>query len=241
MPLSNPNPPTWVITNGWREILTRIFAEVETQYNVTPDWLINPTTKRHLKLDVLYPGLGLAVRFEGAEVKQRRRLSLEEEAQFQVRTDARFEVCRVHGIELVLIDVSGETPQTTFQALDLALSRVSQQIKTPQLRQQVSQARTTAASLSRQVSSYANFKLYADLWDDRQYHPTISTRVASGPANNLTFTIGLEVEHTAFGPGVVTAMASSGSDTLITVDFITAGVKTLAASLVGDKLRPRKI
>jgi hypothetical protein len=49
----------------------------------------------------------------------------------------------------------------------------------------------------------------------------------------------MEVEHTAFGPGVVIAINPSGNDTLLTVDFITAGQKTLAASLVGDKLRPR--
>ncbi len=236
MPISNT--PAWLIINGWRELLARIFAEVETQYNVSPDWLINPTTKRHLKLDLLYPALGLAVRFEGVEVKQRRRLSLEEEAQFQTRTDARFDICRVHGIELVLVDASGDNPKLIFQELDLALSRAGQSLKTPQLRQQLSRARTTAAGLSRQLTSYANFKLYADLWEDRQYRQAVPVTPAANPAK-VAFTIGMEVEHTAFGPGVVTALASSGSDTLVTVDFITAGVKTLAASLVGDKLRPR--
>jgi hypothetical protein len=49
----------------------------------------------------------------------------------------------------------------------------------------------------------------------------------------------MEVEHTAFGPGVVIAATPSDDDTLVTVDFITAGQKTLMASLVADKLRPR--
>ena len=51
MALDNDNLPTWLIINGWREIFARIFAEVETKFNVSPEWLVNPATKRHLKLD----------------------------------------------------------------------------------------------------------------------------------------------------------------------------------------------
>jgi hypothetical protein len=49
----------------------------------------------------------------------------------------------------------------------------------------------------------------------------------------------MEVEHTSYGPGFVVAATPSDDDTLVTVDFITAGQKTFAASLVADKLRPR--
>jgi hypothetical protein len=38
---------------------------------------------------------------------------------------------------------------------------------------------------------------------------------------------------------VVIAIAARDEDTFVTVDFLTAGQKTLAASLVGDKLAPR--
>ena len=81
--------------------------------------------------------------------------------------------------------------------------------------------------------------LYADLWQDRQYQeqrPISATRAAA-PA--ITYKEGMEVEHTVFGPGVVLTTTPSNGDTLVTVDFITAGKKTLAASLVGSKLIPR--
>jgi hypothetical protein len=49
----------------------------------------------------------------------------------------------------------------------------------------------------------------------------------------------MEVEHVTFGPGVILATTPSNGDTLLTVDFVTTGPKTLAASLVADKLYPR--
>lgn len=238
MAIANDNLPTWQINNGWREILARIFAGLETKLNITPEWLVNPATQRRLKLDLLYPTIGVAVRFEGAEVKQRRRPSLEEEAQQRVRDDARVEVCRAHGIELILIDLSVETPKVTFQLIDTALSRAAQRVKAPDLVATIREARATAASLARKIQRYRDFKLYADLWQDRQYQPVLSTPAAP-PKPKLSFTPGMEVEHTAFGPGVVIAAAPSNDDTMITVDFITAGQRTFAASLVGDKLRRR--
>ena len=98
------NLPIWMVTNAWREIFTRIFEGIETQFNVSPEWLINPTTNRRLKWDVLYPEIGVAVRFEGLQGKQRkRRPSLEEEAQERTRHDARIAVCQEHDIHLILV------------------------------------------------------------------------------------------------------------------------------------------
>lgn len=239
MAFKGDNIPAWQINNGWREIFARIFAGVETKLNITPEWLINPTTNRRLKLDLLYPELGVAVRFEGAEIKQRRRLSLEEEAQQRVRDDARVEVCRAHGIDLILVDLSVETPKPIFQEIDMRLSRAGQRVKSPELLTKLSQARASAAALARKIQTYKDFKLYADLWQDRQYQPSLPTQTASPAKLALAFTPGMEVEHTSFGPGVVIATNPNGDDTLVTVDFITTGQKTLAASLVGDKLRPR--
>ena len=53
------------LINGWREVLARIFDGFETEYGVTPEWLINPETNRRLKLDCLFPDIGVAVRFVG--------------------------------------------------------------------------------------------------------------------------------------------------------------------------------
>ncbi len=238
MATANDNLPTWQINNGWREILARVFTGLETKLNLTPEWLVNPATQRRLKLDMLYPAIGVAVRFEGAEVKQRRRPSLEEEAQQRVREDARVEVCRAHGIELILVDLALETPKATFQAIDTALSRAAQRVKTAELQAKLKEARATAAGLARKIQSYRDFRLYADLWQDRQYQPAVSAPAAS-PKPKVAFTPGMEVEHTSFGPGVVISAAPSGDDTLVTIDFITSGQRTFAASLVGDKLRRR--
>ena len=59
--------PVWLITNAWREILTRIFDGLEVKLNFSPEWLVNPATNRRLKLDMLCPQVGLAVRLEGLQ------------------------------------------------------------------------------------------------------------------------------------------------------------------------------
>ncbi|MEW5959650.1 MAG: hypothetical protein AB1801_18145 [Chloroflexota bacterium] len=234
------NLSTWQITNAWSEILARVFEHIEVKFNVTPEWLVNPATNRRLKLDLLYPQLGLAIRFEGLQVKQRRqRLSLEEEAQQQVRASARVEVCRAHGIELVVIDVAAEHPHHVFREIDLGFSRAKQRTKNKAFIRQITQARTAAAALARRINSPGDLRLYADLWQDRQYR-LAEPAPTSPPAGKIpAFAVGMEVEHTAFGPGVILAATPNNGDTLLTVDFVTAGQKTLAASLVAGKLHPR--
>jgi hypothetical protein len=241
MSLKSDNLPVWIKTNAWREIFARIFQKIQVKNDIFPEWLVNPATNRRLKLDLLYPEIGVAVRLEGLEGKQRRRrLSLEEEAQQRVRLQARADVCRAHGIELIVINVD-DIPAIIFRAIDEALSRAGQRIKNVEVSRNISQARATAANLSRRIKSDHDLNLYADLWQDRQYQIPESkpsaTSVPTGQA--ISFVEGMEVEHTIFGPGVVVAVTPSGDDTLLSVDFVTAGQKTLAASLVGDKLTPR--
>ena len=121
MTTKGSNPPIWQITNAWREILARIFTDFEVELNFSPEWLVNPVTNRRLKLDLLYPEIGVAVRFEGLQGKQRRqRPSLEEEEQQQIRGLARLEVCRAQGIELIVIDVIDDTPKSNFRNIDLS-------------------------------------------------------------------------------------------------------------------------
>ena len=124
------NLPVWLITNAWREIFARLFDEdFKVQFNVTPAWLVNPATNRRLKLDLLYPDIGVAVRFEGLRGKQRKsRPSSEEEVQERFRTQARHEACRQHGIFLIQVDLVSGKPQAVFQSIDAALSRAGQQV-----------------------------------------------------------------------------------------------------------------
>ena len=236
----NDNLPSWLVISAWREILAHIFDGFEADLNVSPEWLVNPATKRRLKLDLLYPEVGLAIRFEGLESKQRtQRLSLEEEAQIRVRDDARVEVCRQPGIHLVVVSVVKNNPADVFRDLDLAFSRALDRLTDPRLRKNIRAARGTAAALSRKIIRSADLRLYADLWEDRQYQPSESALAPSARAKTINFSPGMEVEHVKFGPGVVTAVEANGDDMLLTVDFVTMGQKTLAASLVADKLTLR--
>jgi len=233
------NTPVWAVANAWREILIRIFENIETKYNASPEWLVNPTTHRRLKLDMLYPDIGVAVRIEGLTGKQRRqRLSLEEEEQEKIRRQAREEMCRTHDIELIVIDL-GDEPKAAFKAIDIALSRAGQQTNNADASPRISQARSTAAGLSHRINDERDLNLYADLWQDRQYQvpEPAGTPITAGEIP--VYEAGMEVEHSAFGPGVIVSVTPSGNDTLLSVDFITAGQKTLAASLVADKLSVR--
>ena len=228
--------PVWVIANAWREILTRIFADIKTTTNASPEWLVNPVTNRRLKLDMLYPDIGVAVRIEGLTGKQRRqRRSLEEEEQEKNRRQARDEVCRVHNIELIVISLGNE-PKAAFRAIDAALGRAKQRAKDASAIRQISQSRATAAGLSHRILLERDLNLYADLWQDRQYQVPEPAAPKAAPSEIPAFEVGMEVEHTAFGPGVIVSVTPGDSDTLLSVDFVTAGQKILAASLVADKL-----
>lgn len=239
MAINHTLPPIWQVNNAWREIFARVFAGMETRYNITPDWLVNPGTKRRLKLDMHFPAIGVAVRLEGLQGKQRKqRLSLEEEVQYKARGNARLEVCRAHGIELIVVELNADDPKPIFRQLDAALGRAKVQIKADDLLRKIYQARSTAAKIAQQVTRPADLKLYADLWLDRQYRLAEPAPLPAAPAKLPVFTPGMAVEHTAFGRGVVTIVTPGDDDTFLTVDFVTAGQKTLAASLVADKLHP---
>ena len=232
--------PIWQITNAWHEILARIFDDLAVNLNVWPEWLINPVTNRRLKLDLLYPQLGVAVRFEGLQGKQRRqRPDLEEEAQQKIRDNARVEMCRAYGIELIVVNLTEDSPKHTFRAIDICLSRAKERVTDEVLLQKIGQARATAADLARRINYPGGLKLYAELWEDRQYQFPKPTRTPAPVETLPAFTIGMEVEHTTFGPGVITAITGRDADTILTVNFVTTGQKTLMVSLLADKLRPR--
>jgi hypothetical protein len=241
---------TWINTNAWREILIRIFHGFTPQYDTTPDWLINPETKRRLKLDLLYPEIGVAIRFHGLQGRERRqRPSLEEEQQQKVRDAARADLCEAHGISLVNIPVVGGEPKAILRELNMALSNTSRRLAKSDLPhtekgtliEQVSQARSRLDDIARRVSRTQDLKLYAELWRDRQYVEIPSTEPPSSNGKTLIYEPGMAVRHTAFGAGVVQAVQPDPGrdDNLVTVRFADGAQKTFVASLVSDKLIPR--
>ena len=55
-----------------------------------------------------------------------------------------------------------------------------------------------------------------------------------------TFTAGMEVEHVVFGGGTVESVQSDDGEQMVTVSFFDGSMRTFAASLVGDKLLPKR-
>ena len=234
--------------NGWREVLARIFDGFDTEYGVMPEWLVNPDTNRRLKLDCLFPDVGVAVRFVGLEGTTKRRKSDEEVAGEAERERTRAEVCRAHGVVLISIDPDSE-PRLALRSVETGLSRAAAQLAQntavphaakQKLMPQLSVARRRAGEFTAKLNPPEKLNLYSEMWWDRQANLT-----AQAPAKTKktgprpSFRVGMEVEHMRFGAGTITAIEPENGDAKITVDFPGAGVRSFLASLVADKLTPQ--
>jgi len=240
---------TWININAWREVLTRVLGGFAVQQDVSPDWLVNPETNRRLKLDLLYPEIGVAVRFSGLQGRGRRqRPSLEEERQQEGRDTARTDLCEAHGISLASIDVIAGEPKAILRELREVLSRASRRLaksRRPQaekgtLVERVSHARSRLEEIARRLRRVEDLKLYADLWEDRQYVDIPQPDPVSANGRSPSYAPGMAVRHAAFGDGVVQVVQADENDRLITVRFADGSQKTFAASLVSDKLVPHR-
>lgn len=237
---------------GWNEILARIFEGFDAQRNVSPDWLINPATRRKLKIDLLYPEIGIAVRFAGLLAKGQGRKSDWEELEDESRDEVRKELCRLHGVELVLLMPFAPYPEETFKRLSMALSATSRRIATQGrfrgkagVMERLANARDQLEQLRRRVQRLDDLTGYAELWRDREAR-VVST--LEKPAENgatprqvaavRTLQPGQWVEHERFGRGQVAAVEPAEGDLYLTIHFLTAGERRFLASLAADKLRP---
>lgn len=238
---------------AWREILARVFDGFARQEDVTPDWLVNPGTRRRLKLDIWYPEIGIAIRFVGLQGKRKGPISDEELLEEERRDEIRAELCRQHGVYLVPVTVLSERPDETLRALSAALGqatrRMAQSDREPseklRLMPLLAKARRICEELIQRVRTVEDMALYAELWRDRE--TAMITALRSQPASKLErgerphlpeYVEGMAVRHLTFGPGTIIAVVPEGDDTRITVQFITAGERTFLASLAADKLIP---
>jgi hypothetical protein len=237
---------------GWREVLARTFAGCDAQYGVTPEWLVNPDTGRRLKLDYLYPEIGVAVRFVGLEgTARKRRKSDDEVAADEAREDQRAAVCLEHGIVLLSINPDGD-PREALRGMEMGLARATSRMalgKASAAAKQrgmrlLSQARARTGEFTTRLTRPEALRSYAELWWDREAalvaeagKPAAPAGMAPpGPGPAARFTIGMNVVHERFGPGQVTAVQPDGNDLAVTVNFGGAE-RTFLASLVGAKLR----
>jgi hypothetical protein len=227
----------WMQANAWREIFARAFENWPVQVNISPEWLINPETNRRLKLDLFYPEAHVAVRFEGIQPEKRKaRPSLEEEEQQRARESARVEVCREHGVHLLLIDAATEDIAAEFLQVDVILSQAQRALTDVTWQNNLKSARAIIAQIGRPLKQINSLKTYADLWEDRQFKMAIPQENQPPPAPPTVFAVGMEVNHQLFGLGTILEVEPSGTDVILTVDFLEAGKKMFAASLVADKL-----
>jgi len=233
--------------NAWREVLARVFDGFAERRDVSPEWLINPETNRRLKLDVVYPEIGVAIRFTGIQAGGRpRRPSLEEERQQEVRDQARTRLCQEHGIALVQIDVLSTDPGPTVQNLRMALSDASRRLaqgRRPQaekaaLIERISQARSRLEEIGRRLRNANDLRVFNDLWQDRQYAAAPAAAAPRDQAATPSYTPGMAVQHVTFGRGYVTRVQPDAMGPLISVLFEDGVERTFAAHLLGDRMSP---
>jgi hypothetical protein len=228
--------------NGWREVLARVFAGLDAEYGLTPEWLVNPDTNRRLKLDYLFREIALAVRFIGLDGGERRRPKSDDEVVSEVqREQARAAVCREHGVVLVSIDPDAE-PRAGLRSLEMGLARASAQLaqaSIPQDRKLIlmphlSEARRRAGELTPRLKSPEDLNRYAEMWWDRQADLASQAPAKRPPTRGRSYRVGMAVVHQRFGPGQITGVQPEDGDMKVTVDFVEAGVRSFYASLLDD-------
>jgi hypothetical protein len=229
---------------AWREILMRIMDGFPAEEGVSPEWLVNPGTRRRLKLDYYYPDARLAVRFEGAMGKRKGPISDQEMDEVKGRGRAREELCDANGVCLVCIDLTQLEPQSVLREISAALSRSIRyatdgggERKVVALVERLTEARSRSDSLQFRVRTEADLALYADLYRDRLYaQPKPAERPqAAGPAPRLSE--GARVEHDRFGLGTVTAIDPDGQDSFVSVRFDDGSERRFAASLLAGRMK----
>lgn len=236
----------YVEINAWREILARAFAGFTEQDNVSPQWLINPTTRRRLKLDKYYPEAGIAIRFVGLTAKGQGRQSDWEVMETEQRDETRSELCRANGVQLILIDPADD-PRKQLDHLLQALTRTSRVLAQSQASMQHKQkwmpalheARSRAAKVHSNLSKNPDqvMATLAESWRDReigmaQALQTVSTKPQQHKAP-VSYVVGQRVQHERFGVGTVTKLNEAGE---LSISFDASQERTFRSDLVQDKL-----
>ena len=232
---------------GWNEILARVFDGFEVEKNASPEWLVNPATKRRLKLDYLYPELGLAVRFTGLKAKGQRRKSDWEALEDQSRDEVRRELCRLNGVELVLIEPNDPYPERELKRLQMALGGAARRIAKARrfkgqaaLMRRIDEANRRLSEIRSRVKRPDDLALYAEAWRDREAQMVADLRQpAAAPKRRIPperLQVGQRVKHTHFGEGVIRAIEPGADDTYVTIDFPGKGERRFALSLLAGKL-----
>lgn len=245
---------TYLSMNAWREFLARVFESIPCQDNASPEWLVNPATRRRLKLDKYYPDVGLAFRFVGLTAKGQGRQSDWEAMETEQRDETREEVCRQNGVALMLIDPDDDDVIKQVDAIIRGISRASRTVaqgnRDPghkgKWMPMLAEARERATGLRARLAKDSEQVMtsLAEAWRDRE--AGFAERPEPEPLPPITGAAtdlqpGRRVRHARYGDGVITGLKGSGSDRTISILFdpgqeTSAQERTFLISLVQDKL-----
>ena len=239
----------YLAMSAWREALARIFEGYTEQDNVSPQWLVNPATKRRLKLDKLYPDAGIAVRFVGLTAKGQGRQSDWEVLEEKQRDETRVELCRLHGVQLATVDPAEDMVKQMDGLLSI-LARASRTLgqadrparQKSQEMNRLAAARDRAEKVRAAVARNPEQMVatLAEAWRDREAGVSVELNTPAptpaGPFKPLVLAPGQRVRHVRFGPGVVTRIDGNGPSALVTILFDAAEERTFQADLLGDKV-----
>ena len=163
--------------NAWQEILARTFDGFEMQKDANPDWLVNPSTNRRLKLDRYYPEAGVGVRFADLTGRGQRRQSEWELLEAQQRDQTRVELCRMNDVQLAVVYLM-EDPLKQLDGLVRVLSRASRVLAQGQRSAAekarwmpaLSEARSRASDIRARVAKDPDQMIanLAESWRDRE-------------------------------------------------------------------------
>lgn len=246
----------YLAMSAWREVLARTFAGFTEQDNVSPEWLVNPATRRKLKLDKYYPEAAIAIRFVGLTAKGQGRQSDWEVLETEQRDQTRAELCRENGVQLVTVDPAEEFVKQVDGLLSV-LSRASRSLAQSSQPDKVKAQRMPALASARDRAEKLRTLIarnpeqmvanLADGWRDRE--AGIALELGGGkspddggngaaPANYapLVLTTGQRVRHARFGDGVVTRIDGSGDEATVAILFDAAAERTFQAGLLAGKL-----
>lgn len=247
----------YLAVSAWREIMARVFDGIPGQENASPAWLVNPATRRRLKLDYLFPDAGIAIRYVGLTAKGQGRQSDWEALEDEQRDQTRIEICRQHGVQLCLVDPL-EEPAKQMDALIRVISRAARLLaqgdrpvaEKSKWQPRLSAARDEAEAIRRLVARQPEQMLanLAESWRDRELgsvvEPEPTKPIPKKVQRKLSAELseGRRVAHSKFGPGVITALSTpsdngdSSDDATVTILFDGEQERTFLLSLIYDKL-----
>jgi hypothetical protein len=239
---------TYVAISAWRELLARIFTGFQEQDNVSPDWLVNPSTRRKLKLDKFFPEAGIAIRFIGLTAKGQGRMSDWEVMEAEQRDQTRAELCRTNGVQLVTVDPGEDFLKQVDQMIS-ALARAGRALAQSgkpdahkvQWVSALAAARTRAEQLRSTIVKDPEQMMVnlADGWRDRESGVStqlMTTMAPEAPSRIIQVSPGQRVRHARFGDGVVTRLEPNGAQTDVVILFDGGAERKFDAGWVADKL-----